>query len=122
MILKDEPPRLVDVQYTTGEEQRNRYIKKEESEPKQKWCPVAIVSDGENKVPCYKEQYCTGTGKVKCMNQGKLHVVKQDMARVNIDILGISKLKWKGMGEFNSGDHYVYYVGKNTLEEMELAL
>ena len=56
------------------------------------------------------------------MNQGKLHVVKQDMARVNIDILGISKLKWKGMGEFNSDDHYVYYVGKNTLEEMELAL
>ena len=53
------------------------------------------------------------------MNQGKLEVVKQEMARVNVDILGISKLKWTGMCEFNSDDHYIYYVGRNSLEEME---
>ena len=53
------------------------------------------------------------------MNQGKLEVVKQDMARVNVDILGISKLKWTGMGEFNSEDPDIYYYGKNPLEEME---
>ena len=53
------------------------------------------------------------------MNQGKFEVVKQEMARVNINILGISKLKWIGMGEFNSDDHYIYTVGKNALEEME---
>ena len=53
------------------------------------------------------------------MNQGKLEVVKQEMARVNVDILGISELKWTGMGEFNSVDHYIYYLGRNTLEEME---
>ena len=62
------------------------------------------MSGGENKVRCYKEQYCIGT-----MNQGKLEVVKQEMARVNTDILGISKLKWIGTGEFNSDDHYIYY-------------
>ena len=59
------------------------------------------LSDGENKVQCYKEQYCTGTWNVRSMNQGKLEVVKQEMARVNIDILGITKLKWAGMGELN---------------------
>ena len=56
---------------------------------------------------------------VRSMNQGKLEVVKQEMARVNIEILGVSKLKWTGMGEFNSDDHYIYTVGKNPLEEME---
>ena len=53
------------------------------------------------------------------MNQGKLEVVKQEMARVSVDILGISKLKWTGMGEFNSDDHYIYNFGKNPSEEME---
>ena len=53
------------------------------------------------------------------MNQGKLEVVKQEMARVNVDILGIGELKWTGMGELNSDDHYVYYCGRNPLEEME---
>ena len=53
------------------------------------------------------------------MNQGKSEVVKQEMARVNVDIIGIRKLKWTGMGEFNSDDHYIYTVGKNPLEEME---
>ena len=76
------------------------------------------VSGGESKVRSWKEQYCIGTWNVRSMNQGKLDMVKQDMARVNTDILGISELKWTGMGEFNSDDHYIYSCGKNLLEEM----
>ena len=72
-----------------------------------------------SRVQCYKEQYYIGTWNVRSTNQDKLEVVKQDMTRVNIYILGISELKWTGMGEFNSDDHYVYYLGKNSLEEME---
>ena len=60
-----------------------------------------------------------GPWNVRFLDQGKLEVVKQEMPRVNIYILGISELKWTGMGEFNSDDHYVYYLGKNSLEEME---
>ena len=56
------------------------------------------------------------------MNQGKLEVVKQEMARVNIDILGISKLKWSGMGEFNSDDHYIYYCGQESLRRNRVAI
>ena len=68
-----------------------------------------------------KEQYCTGTWNVRSMNQGKLEVVKQEMARVNIDILGISELKWTGMGEFNSFDHYIYYCGQESLRRTRVA-
>ena len=68
-----------------------------------------------SKVRCCKEQYCVGTQNVRSINQGKLKVVKQEMARVNVDILGISKLKWTGMGEFNSDDHYIYYYGQESL-------
>ena len=85
--------------------------KKEEAEPKQKQCPVVDVTGGGSKIQSCKEQYCMGTWNVKSMNQGKLEVVKQEMARMNIDILGISELKWTGMGEFNSDDHYIYYYG-----------
>ena len=70
-----------------------------------------VTADG-NKVQCCKEQYCIETWNVRSMNQGKLEVVKQEMARVIIDILGISELKWTGMGEFNSDDHYIYYCGQ----------
>ena len=69
-------------------------------------------------VQSYKEQYCIGTWNFRPMNQGKVEVVKQEIARVNINILGISELKWTGMGEFNSDDHYIYYCGTNPLEEM----
>ena len=62
------------------------------------------VFSGESKVQCCEEQYCIGTWNVRSMNQGKLDVVKEEMIRVNIDILGISELKWMGMGEFNSDD------------------
>ena len=78
-------------------------------EPKQKQHPVVDVTGNENKLQCCKEQYCIGTGNIRSMNQGNLEVVKQEMARVNIDILGINKIKWTGMGEFNSDDHHIYY-------------
>ena len=83
--------------------------KNEEMEPKQKQYPVVDVTGDRRKVRCCKEQYCTGTWNVRSMNQGKLEVVKQEMARVNIDILGIRGLKWTRMGEFNSDDHCIYY-------------
>ena len=70
----------------------------------------------------HKEQYCTGTWNVRSMNQGKLEVVKQEMARVNIDILGLSELKWTGRGKFNSDDHYIYYCGKESLRRDGVAL
>ena len=103
--LKDELPRSAGAQYATREEWRNNYRKNEEMEPKQKQCSV-VTGDG-SKVRCYKEQYCIGTWNVRSVNQGKLEVIKQEMARVNIDILGISELKWTGMGKFNSDDHCI---------------
>ena len=75
-----------------------------------------------SKVRCCKEQYCIGTRLVRSMNQGKLEVVKQEMARVNVDILGISELKWTGMGDFNSGDHYIYYCGQESLRRNGVAI
>ena len=71
--------------------------------------PLVDVTGDRSKVQCCKQQYCIGISNVRSMNQGKLEVVKQEMARVNVDILGISELKWTGMGEFNSDDHYIYY-------------
>ena len=75
---------------------------------------MAVTGD-RSKVQCCKEQYCIGTWNGRSMNQGKLEVVKQEMVRVNIDNLGISELKWTGMGEFNSDDHYIYYCGQESL-------
>ena len=80
-----------------------------------------VTGDGR-KDRCYKEQYCIGTWNVSSMNQGKLEVVKQEMARVNVDILGISELKWTGMGEFNSDDHYIYYCGQESLRRNGVAI
>ena len=77
---------------------------------------------GESKVQCYKQHYCIGTWNVRSVNQGKLEVVKQEMARVNVNILGISELKWTGMGEFNSDDHYIYYCGHESLQRNGVAL
>ena len=96
--------------------------KNEETEPKQKQHPVVDVTGDGNKVRCCKEQYCIGTWNVRSMNQGKLEVVKQEMARVKVDILGISKLKWTGMGEFNSDDHYIYYCGQESLRRNGVAI
>ena len=115
MILKDELTRSVGAQYATGEEWRNESRKNEETEPKQKQRPVVDVTGDGSKVQCCKEQYYIGTWDVRSMNQGKLEVVKQETARVNTDILGISELKWTEMGEFNSDDHYIYYCGQESL-------
>ena len=120
--LKDELPRLVGAQYATGDQWRNNSRKNEEAGPKQKQYPVVDVTNDGTKVLCCKEQYCIGTWNVRSMNQGKLEAVKQEMARVNVDILGISELKWTGMGEFNSDDHYIYYCGQESLRRNRVAI
>ena len=86
------------------------------SQSKKKY-PVVDVTGDRSKVPCCKQQYCIGTWNVRSMNQGKLEVVKQEMARVNVNILGISVVKWTAMGEFNSDDHYIYYCGKGSFRK-----
>ena len=91
-------------------------------QPKQKQHPAVNVTGDGSKVQCCKEQYCLGTWNVRSLNQGKLEVVKQEMARVNIDILAIGKLKWTRMGEFNSDDHYIYYCGQASLRRNGIAL
>ena len=89
--LKDELPRSVGAQYATGDQWRNNSGKNEGMEPKQKQHPVVNVTGDGSKVQCCKEKYCTRTWNVRSMNQDKLEVIKQEMARVNVDILGISK-------------------------------
>ena len=121
-ILREELPRLVGAQYATGVQWRNNSRKNEGMEPKQKQYPVVDGTGDRSKVQYCKEQYCIGTWNVRSVNQGKLEVVKQEMARVNVDILGISKLKWTGMGEFNSDDHYIYYCGQESLRRNEGAI
>ena len=80
-----------------------------------------VTNDG-NKIRCCKEQYGIGIWNVRSMNQGKLDGVTEDMARVNIDILGVTKLKWTGMGKFNSDDHYIYYCGQESLRRNGVAI
>ena len=120
--LKDELPRSVDTQYATGDQWRNNSRKNEWMEPKQKQQPVVDVTGDRSKVQCYKEQYCIETSNVWSMNWGNLEVVKQEMARVNINILGINELRWTGMGEFNSDDHYIYYCGQESLRRNGVAI
>ena len=91
-ISKEDLPRSVGAQYATGDQWRNNSRKNEGMEPKQKQYPAVDVTCDRSKIRCYKEQYCIGTWNVRSMNQGKLEVVKQEMARVNVDILGISEL------------------------------
>ena len=91
-------------------------------EPRQKQYPAVDVTGDRSKVQCCKEKYCIGTWNVRSMNQGKLEVVKQEMARVNVDILGISELKWTGIGKFNSDDHYIYYGGQESLRRNGVAI
>ena len=80
-----------------------------------------VTGDG-SKVQCCKEHYWIGTWNVRSMNQGLLEVVKQEMARLNVNILGISELKWTGMSEFNSDDHYIYYCGQEFLRRNGVAI
>ena len=121
--LKDELPRSVGAQYATGDQWRNNSRKIEGMEPEQKQHPVVDVTGDRSNIRCCKEQYCVGTWNVRSMNQGKLKVVKQEMARANVNILvGISELKWTGMGEFNSDDHYIYYCGQESLRQNGVAI
>ena len=120
--MKDELPRSVGIQNATGDWWRNKSRKNEEMESKRKQHPdVDVTGDGSN-IRCCKEQYCIGTWNVRSMNQGKLKVVKQEMAKSEIDILGISELKWTGMHKFNSDDHYIYYCGQESLRKNGVAL
>ena len=121
-ILKKELPRSVGAQYATGDQWRTNSRKNEEMEPKQKQHPVVDMTGDRSKIRCYKQQYCIGTWNVRSMNQGKLEVVKQEMTRVNVDILGISELKWTGMGEFNSDNHYFYYCRQGSLRRNGVAI
>ena len=125
MTLKDDPSRSEGIQYATGEEQTaitNTSRKNEAAGPKWKQHSVVDVSADESKIQCCKEQYCIGTWNVRFMNQGKLDMVNQEMARVNIEILGIIELKWTGMGEFISDDHYICYCGHKSLRRNGVAL
>ena len=115
--LKDELPSSVG-----GDQWRNNSRKNEGIESKQKQHPVVNGTGDRSKIRCCKEQYCIGTWNVRSMNQGKLEVVKQEMIKVNIDILGISELRWSGMGEFNSDDHYIYYCGQESLRRNGIAI
>ena len=90
--------------------------------PKQIQHLVVNVFGDKRKISCCKEQYCLGTWNVRSLNQSKLDVVQQEMARVNINILGISELKWTGMGEFNSGGRYIDYCGQQSLRRNGVAL
>ena len=100
-----------------------KYSRKNEGmEPKQKQYPVVDVTVDRSKVRCCKEQYCLGTCNVRSIKQGKLEAVKQEMARVNTIILGISELKCTGMGKFNSDDHYIYYCEQEFLRRNGVAL
>ena len=121
-ILKDELPRSVGAQYVTGDQWRNNSRKNEGMEPKQKQWPVVNGTGDRSRVRCCKEQYYIGTWNVRARSQGKLEVVKQEMARVNVNILGIRELKWTAMGEFNSDDHYIYYCGQESLRRNGVAI
>ena len=121
-ILKEELPRSVGAQYAARGQCRNNSRKNEGMEPRPKQHQAVDVTGDRSKVLCCKEQYCIGTWNVRSMNQGKLEVVKQEMARVNVDLLGISKLKWTGMGEFNSDDHYIHYCGQESLRRNGVAI
>ena len=120
--LKDELSRSVGAQYATGDQWRNNSRKNEGKEPKQKQHPAADMTGCRSKVRCFKKQYCIRTWNVRSMNQGKLEVVKQEMTRVNVNILGISELRWTRMDEFNSDDHYIYYCVQESLRRNGVAI
>ena len=120
--LKDELPRSVGAQYTTGGQWRTNSRKNEQTEPKQKQHPVVDMTGDGSKVRCYKEQYCIGTWTVRSRYKHKLEVVKQEMERLNIDILEVSELKWTAMDEFNSDEHHIYDCEQESLRRNEVAI
>ena len=118
-IPKEELPRSVGAQYATGDQWRNNCRKNEGMEPKWKQQPVVDVTGDGSKVQCYKGQHCIGTRNIRSMNQGKLEVDKQEMARVNVDILGISELNGLEWVNLTQMTIISTTMGKNPLEEME---
>ena len=120
--LKDEHPRSVDAPYATRSQWRNNSRKNEEMQPKQQQHPAVNVTGDGSKVQFCKERYWLGTWNVRLMNQVKLEVIKQEMTRVNINIIGISEIKWTGIGEFNSDGHYIYYRGQESLRRNGVAI
>ena len=121
-ILKEKLSRSLGAQNATGDQWRNYSRKNEGMEPKQKQYPAMDVTDDRSKVRCCKEQYCIGTWNVRSMSQGKLEVVKQEMERMNVNILGIRELKWTGMGKFNSDDHHIYHCRQESLRRNGVAI
>ena len=115
MTLKDELPRSVGAQNATVDQWRNDSRRNEETKAKQEQHPAVDVTGDGSKVRCRKQQFGLGTWNVRSMNQGKLEVVKQEMTRVTINILGISELKCTGLGEFNSDGHYIHCCGQEYL-------
>ena len=125
MTLKDEFPRWEGVQYAIEEKQRtttNSPQKIEAAGPNQKWHSVVDMSGDESKIQCCKEQYCIRTWNVRSMNQDKLDMIKREMVRVNINILGISELKWTRIHEFSSDDHYFNNCGQESHRRNQVAL
>ena len=120
-ILKEEQPRSIGVQYATGDQWRNNSRKNEGNEPKQKQYPVVDVTGDRSKVQCCKEPILHRN--LECqVHESRQIGSGQQMTRVNFDILGISELKWTGMGEFNSDDHYIYYCGQESLRRIGVAI
>ena len=120
-ILTDELPRSVGAQCATGDQWRNNSRKNEETKPKQQHPIVDVTGDGST-VWFYNEQHCIGTWNVRFMNQGKLEMLKQGMERVNVNILGVSELKWTWMGKFNTDDHYIYYCWQESRRRNGVAI
>ena len=120
MTLKGQRPGQW-VSNTLWRKQKNSSRKNEEVGAKRKQCSV-VMCQVVKVVWCCKEQYCIGNWNVRSTNLGKLDVVKQEMARVNINILGISELKWRAVGDFNSDDHCIYYCGQESLSRNGVAL
>ena len=118
-ILKEELPRSVGAQYAPGDQWRNNSRKNEGMDPKKKQHPVVNGTGDGSRVRYCKEQYCIGTWNVRSMNQGKSEVVKQEMIRVNIDILGISELRWTGMVNLTQMTIISTTAGRNPSEVME---
>ena len=121
-ILKEVLPGSVGAQYASVNQWRNNSRKNEGMEPKQKQYPVVDVTGDRSKVPCCKEQYCIGIWNVRSLNQGKLEMVKQEIGRMIINILGNSELKCTEIGEFNSFDHYIYSFGQESLRRNGVAI
>ena len=118
MIPADESSRLGGIHYAAI---TNSYRKNEATWTRQKWCSVVDESCGECKMWCCREQYCIGICQFKSMNQSKLDMVKQEMARVKINILGFSELKWIEIRDFKSDEQYIYNCGQESFRRSGIA-